>query len=134
MNIYFYFKNMKVSDGLQKFARERISERIDNLCPKNCRMNVTFEVAPHEKTVHIDFFSGYGRHMFATASGDDVRGAAGEAIDRIVVQINKRKDHNQAQRHKLIAKPIEVKESIEFEEDWDGDVLRFESNDHIMMA
>lgn len=131
MKIYFNFKHMEYSEPLRQFAHARTMDRLRPFCSGNCWMHITFEACSTENMVQIDFFLGYGQHLYANAVAAEMQQACDEAIDSIVKQISKRNagEHTNQRRSETTFTNSHPA-SFLTESSYD-DILKFESRDHI---
>ncbi len=92
MEMQFYFKDMKSSDSLRKYAEEKIRDKVNKLATKPDIARVTFSLQPPKKKVHVHFHTGVGGCMEMEVIHDDMFAAIDKLIDKFDGQLRRQKE------------------------------------------
>ncbi|MFW7379496.1 MAG: ribosome hibernation-promoting factor, HPF/YfiA family [Oligoflexus sp.] len=92
MQFQFSFKHMETSQALQEYAQEKIGSLVDKFVHKPIEVHVTFLVDKHKQQALCTLTGGDGFTVNVEHSCDDMYGSIDRMLDKLAVQLKRKKD------------------------------------------
>lgn len=128
MQVRFSFKHMEVSDPLSNYAEEKIRDKVDKFVTKPIEAHIFFTVFKHNHKAHCSIKGGDGFNFDVEAECGDMYGSIDMLIDKLAIQLKKRKE--KLKNHKKLSNlrmlPVKETSYIEDEPMDAEDVIKFE--------
>jgi len=117
MQFRFSFKHMETSPALQDYAKGKIEVEVSKFVSKAIEVHVTFSVDKHEQHVLCTLTGGDGFKLNVEHSCQDMYGSVDHMIDKLVTQLQKKKEKLKDHKH------LKAKEAFAGAEDYDDDTV-----------
>ena len=125
MQFRFSFKHMESSAALQSYARDKIKVQVEKFVTKPIEVHVTFSVDKHEQHVLCVLSGGDGFKLNVEHSCADMYGSVDHMIDKLVTQLQRKKEKLKDHKHAKHREPFADNEDDDAPIDA-ADILKYE--------
>jgi putative sigma-54 modulation protein len=125
MQFQFSFKHMETSEALQKYAEDKIGEKIKKYVTKPIDAQVTFEVEKQSNRAHCSLRGGDGFSVEVDHVCEDMYASVDMVIDKLDIQLKRQKEKLKSHKNRKTVKHLSVVNPDEGSIDAE-DLLKFE--------
>lgn len=129
MQFQFTFKHMDTSEALQRYAEEKVTERVQKFVTKPIAADLIFSVTRHMHTAHLSLHAGDGFGIQVENTAEDMYATVDGLVDKLAVQLKKHKEKLKDHKLPKLSQVLDASAIPELEEPVDAaDILKYEDS------